>query len=293
MRVTDRWSYERNTLELGRARERHAEAQSEVSSGTRVTHPWDDPSAAGLGASHDAAERRYGAVIKTLGRASDELTTADASLGEVVEALSRAHELSVQLSNDTYSAQDRATAASEIDGLMQSVVMSLNKQVGGRYVFGGTQDQTPPFNAAGAYLGDTQIRQVEVSPGAWQDVSVRADIAIKGVGGGVDVLSTLSALSTALSTNDTTTLRASIDALHDGIAQVAKSRTLAGAQMSVVEVANSALRASQDDERGQVSRELDADIFSSASRMAAAERALEAAISATARSGKLSLLDKM
>ena len=33
----------------------------------------------------------------------------------------------------------------------------------------GTCDDTPPFDAAGNYLGDTGVRQLEVAPGVLQD----------------------------------------------------------------------------------------------------------------------------
>src|SRR5437868_14207993 len=108
MRVSDRWMYERGTLELQRNRSASAKASNEVSSGVRVQHPWEDPAAAGLGAEHDVNQRRLDAMVTSVDRASDEISSMDAGLGDLGELLSRGRELAVQLSNDSYSAGERA-----------------------------------------------------------------------------------------------------------------------------------------------------------------------------------------
>lgn len=295
MRVSDKMMFERGGTAVARAREAQLKATDELSSGMRVNHPWEDPAAAGRAVAHDAAGRALGGVQKSLQRATDELGSIDGGLSDVGEALSRARELAVQLSNDSYSAGERAGAAAEVTALFQSVVATMNRQVGGRYVFGGFKDATPPFDAAGNYVADTNVRKVEITPGSWQDVSIRADSAIKGTGvaGGVDVLTTLSTLATALAANDTTTLRAQLDSLSTGITQVAQARSLAGSQATVLDVAALATRVSKDDAAAQLSNEVESNPFEAATRLALAERGLEASIEAASRSGKLSLLGKM
>ncbi|MBL8957926.1 MAG: flagellar biosynthesis protein FlgL [Myxococcaceae bacterium] len=293
MRVTDKAMFASGTLAMNKARTARAKAIDELSSGMRVTHPWDDPSAAGLSVSHDAAGRMHGAVSAAVRRANDELASVDAGLGDVVESLSRARELAVQLSNDTYSAAERAGGAAEVTGLFQSVVASLNREVAGRYVFGGFRDNAAPFDAAGNFGGDGNIRKVEVAKGVWQDASIDASQAIKGAGGGVDVLATLQTLSTALAANDTTTLRATLDTLTQGITQVSQARSKAGAHSAVLDVAALATRALQDQTAEHLSNEVEANPFEAASRLALAERGLEATIESVSRTGKLSLLGKM
>jgi len=57
------------------------------------------------------------------------------------------------MGNDTYNADDRAAAATEVDGIFNQVVGSLNTRFGDRYIFGGYVDNTPPFAADGTYQG--------------------------------------------------------------------------------------------------------------------------------------------
>ncbi len=293
MRVTDRLIYEGAQRRIGAARERSEAATAEASTGIRVAQPGDDPAAAGQIASRRIEATRFQAIHDAVGAANDELAATDGALDSVGQALSRARELAVQLSNASYSPAERAAAASEVDGLMKTAIAALNTQVGQRYLFGGFLDGAPPFTAAGAYVGDTGVRQVEIAPGVLQTVSVRADIAAKGVGGGVDVLTTLSALTAALTTNNVAGIQNSLTGLDSGIVQIATARSQAGSSMGVLDAAGAATRAGKDGALTSLSHLADADAVDSASRLALAERALDAALTASAKSFQLTILGKL
>jgi flagellar hook-associated protein 3 FlgL len=295
MRVTDKMTFDRGGARTGAARSRLEEAIGQVSSGLKVEHAWDDPSATAPVVAHRLAIKRFESIEKVARGASDELVAADNAMSGIGDAISRARELAVQLSNDTYSAADRAGAAAEIRQIMQHTVGQLNTQVGNRYIFGGNLDNTPPFTPAGTYNGDTGVRSVEVFPGVLQEISVRGDQVALGVGlaGGVNVLGTLGALATALETNNLDGVRGTLDSLDQSVSQISLGRSKAGAAMNTVDVAASAARASADSGKGSIAGLTEVDLFESASRMALAERGLEAAISATSRSFDLTLLKKL
>jgi flagellar hook-associated protein 3 FlgL len=240
-----------------------------------------------------AKAARLEAIAATAVRASDELVTADGALDAVTQAVARARELAVQLSSGTYGAAERAGAAEEVRGLLSGAVASLNAEVGGRYVLGGNVDGTPPFNAAGNYTGDTAVRQVEIAPGVLQAASVRADVAVMGVGGGVDLLATLSALATALSANDLTGVRAALDPLTQSTAQLARARTETGNAMATLDAAVTASRIGRDEATAAAANLTDADAVQAASELIRSQRALDAALTATAQGFKLTLLDKL
>jgi flagellar hook-associated protein 3 FlgL len=293
MRVTSRQITESATRAASAARERFSAASQEVSSGLRVQRPEDDPGAASLMARTIAQAGRDAAIGKALGAATDELQAAESALNGVSTALSRARELSVQMANATYSAAERSAAAAEVSGLLQDILGRLNQKVGSRYVFGGFQDAAPPFDATGAYLGDTGVREVEVAPGVTVPASVRADVALKGVGGGVDVLSSLQALSTALAGNNLTAIQGSLSDLDAGIGQVARARGEAGSRLNVMDTARAAAEAAKVDGEARLSRLGDADLIDASARLARAQTALEAALAAAAKSFLPSLLDKL
>jgi flagellar hook-associated protein 3 FlgL len=293
VRVTDKLIFERAAARSGAARERVESAVAETSTGQRVRHPGDDPAAAGLIVGHRLGATRAGALGEAAGRAADELLAADGALAGLGDLFSRARELAVQLANPTYSANERAGAAVEAKGLFEAGVALLNTRVGNRYIFGGRRDESPPFDAAGAYLGDAGVRRVEIAPGVLEDASVRADVIAKGTGGGVDALTALQSLATALGANDVAGVRASLGDLDAAIGQISLGRARAGTSMNLFDTAVSAARVSKDAETSQISHLADADVIESSSRLALAQRALDAALTASAKSFDLTLLKKL
>jgi flagellar hook-associated protein 3 FlgL len=293
MRVTERMRYDQATRDTGRAREAAESAIARASTGVRVARAKDDPGAAGLVALDRARSERLEAIASTAARASDELSAVDGALDTVNNAITRARELAVQLSNSTYSAGERAGAAGEVRGLLATAVGALNAQVGGRYVLAGNLDGTAPFDAAGAYSGDAAVRQLEIAPGVLQGASVRADVAVKGAGGGVDVLQALADLATALASNDATQIRAALDPLAQGTAQLSRARAEVGTAMATLDAAVVASRAGRDEATAAASRLADADPIVAATELSRTQAALDASLTAVAKGFQLSLLDKL
>lgn len=293
MRVTDRMLFDLTLRNGGAARARLEEASAQASSGKRVVHPGDDPAAAGLVVQSRAQQKLLDSLATGTQRASDELATVDQSLDRVQGSVARAREMAVTYANASWNATDRAAAAQEVQGLLDDAVAALNAKVGDRYVMGGYQDATAPFSAAGVYQGDAGVRQVEIAPGVYQASSVRADVAVSGVGGGVNVLASLQALRTALTTNDVPGIQAAIGTLTTGTAQLAVARTQVGTSMSALDAATTANQAARDAAKAAVGKLADADAIDANTQLALAEQALNASLTATASTFNLTLLNKI
>jgi len=292
MRVTDRLVYERSTRDLARARSALDAARESVVTGRRVAHPGDDPAAAGAIAAFGISSQRLDALAPSAQAAADELGAADAALRGVSNALARAQELAVQLSNDTYGPEQRAAGALEAEALLATAVAALNTRYANRYVFGGFQDDAPPFDAAGNYSGDAGVRTLEVAPGVFQATSVRADVAVKGAApGGVDTLATLGALRAALASNDVAAIRTAMAGLERSVTQLATGQAELGLAMGALDATSEAARLAADDERTALVRLSETDLADGAIQLAQAQHALEASMAATAQSLKLTLLD--
>jgi flagellar hook-associated protein 3 FlgL len=291
MRVTNRMIFDAAQAQTASARERVEEASRRVADGQRVVHPGDDPAAAGIIVSHRVALGRYEAIDRAVARASEEAQVADGAMQGVSTLVARARELATQLGNDSYSASERASGAQEIRSISGQIVQLMNTTVAGRYIFGGNVDRTPPFDAAGNYSGDTVTRQVEVAPGLLENASVRADQALKGVGGGVDLFATLDALANALASNDGASVRGSLTALGSSGDQVATALTNLGGIMSSFDSARSIGAVAKDSVQKVLASESEVDIFEAATQLAAAQQTLEASLALAAKSFNVSLLD--
>ena len=293
MRVTDKLIFEGASKRSGKARDDVEAASREASTGVRVQHPWDDPGAASTVVGLRASANRMQAIGDIAERATGELNAADEALSGMDNVLNRAHELAVQFSNDTYSPQERAAAAHELDGLLAQTREFANARFGGRYLFAGFKDNAAPFDATGVYSGDSGVRQAEVAPGQFEAASVPGDQVFKGAGGGIDLFASLQSLKTALAGNDSGAIRASVGTLDSGIDQVVQSRARIGTAVNVFDTARSAALVAVQSDNTAASKRTDADVVASATKLAFAQRALDAALTASAKSFQLTLLDKL
>lgn len=290
MRVTDKLIFDRASRDTSRARERAEEAMRAASTGSRVDHPSDDPAAAGMIQAFAMSSARLAAVSRNAGMARSEMEAADGALDGIALALTRARELAVQMSQSGYTASGRAGAAGEIGALLSEVVARANTRFGNRWLFGGTRDGGDPFDAAGSYSGDANVRRVEIAPGVLQDASIRADVALKGVGGGVDVFGVLQQLQAALAANDEAAVRSTLTGLDASLDQVALARSEAGLGIDTFTTAESAAKQASSDEKTRGDKLGEVDLIDSSIQLSLSQRALEASLSAAAQGFKLSLL---
>lgn len=293
MRVSERQIFDSGSARLARARAEHADKTQQAATGLRVPTAASDPAAAATLQRQQAARVRADSIAKSTQSAGDDLNAVDGALNEAANVLEQAVSLAVQMSNDTFSAADRRGAATAARAQLASFVAALNVEQDGRFLLGGSKQSAPPFAPDGSYVGDDVVRRAEVAPGEFEDVSVRADVGIKGAGGGVDIPATLQALTDALAANDTSAIRGTIDALHGSIAQLSTLRSDVGAKGTLLLSATSAALSVRDATDAAKADTGDVDITAAASELALAERAFEAATTATARSFKLTLLDSL
>jgi len=152
-----------------------------VSSGLRVTKPSDDPSdAAGI--------VRTRAELATIARFREnlesvrtELRAVDGSIFQATAALDRAAQLAAKGASDTSDATDRELIAAEVEGIYRHIASIANTVHGGRYVFGGSIDDRPPFVIDDAapygirYQGNASNRQLTFPDRRTASVSLLGD----------------------------------------------------------------------------------------------------------------------
>ncbi|MCP4503807.1 MAG: hypothetical protein GY822_28105 [Deltaproteobacteria bacterium] len=293
MRIAESQIYDSVTKHSLSARNRVFEANEQLSSGLRINHAWTDAADSGRAVRLEAAASQAKSISSSVQHSKDELVLVEATLSSSVDAMMRARELTMQYANDTYSPSDRALGAVEVQGLLSTVVSSLNVQFGDHYVFGGFQDQTAPFDAVGNYNGDANQKRVEIAPGVYEAVSVRADEAFKGTAGGVDVFQVLTDLQAALNANDTAAIRSALTGIDSSLDQISAARTIAGSTINTLEMASDAFARIRDESTTSAARLTDMDLIVGSSKMAEAQNALNATLTSGAKTFELSLMDRL
>jgi len=245
MRVSDAAIYDSNLSHVSRARAELMKRQEQAVTGKRVLKPSDDPTATALARREHSREARAQAHQRATDAGQSTNEASDAALDQVGSILRRIKELTIQASSDTVDASGRADIAREVEAMREQVRSLGNTEVGGHYVFGGFADGAAPFDAAGAYLGDARVRQVEVARGIYVDAGVTGASAF-GMTGGTDIFATLDGLTTALDANDIATIHSSIDSLDAVYQQVSTSRAQLGANVNTLETARGVAQRVED-----------------------------------------------
>ena len=282
MRVTDSMIAELNRSAVAAARERTVRAQGVASTGMRVAKPSDDPRAAAFARRKLNDEARIDAMLKTANTGAFALQVVDDSLVHMGEMLDRAQELAIQAANATTSAADRVSLGNEVAALRTSILGAANARADGKYILGGLREDAPPFDATGAFVGDRQVRQVELAPGVRVDASVSGG-EVLAPAGGLDVLAALDRLGVALAGNDLVGIHAGIDDTEAARDQVVRARSAIGLSVQSFDQASALGTRMRDRAREVRSAAVEADAYDSISELTQAQSALERAVAIASR----------
>jgi flagellar hook-associated protein 3 FlgL len=158
-----------------------AKYEKQITSGKRITSSSDDPAAFSNILQAKAVSERSVVHQQALADATTELNASSSALQDVNRLLVRGKQLAQEGANSTTDANAYENFAAEIDSLLNDLVSTANTQHDGRYIFGGTADDAPPFRVAStgpdgrpasiAYDGATQRNRITV--GSRQSVETK------------------------------------------------------------------------------------------------------------------------
>jgi flagellar hook-associated protein 3 len=145
MRIAHKTIYDTARYQLGQLTVGLNETNKVVSSGKRINRLSDDP--VGLAKVLDLKSNLnfLGQVRRNLDTGRNWLRAGETSLMSVKDLLGEAKVLTVAMSNDTISDDERVNAAAQIQGILTEIVDLANTQVNGEYLFAGTRTDTMPF----------------------------------------------------------------------------------------------------------------------------------------------------
>lgn len=133
----------------------------QMSTGLRVNRPSDDPIAASQAVVLSQAQAQTSQFASARTFARQRISQEENTLAQVTSAIQSAQEKIVYAGNGTLSDDDRASLATDLQGIRDQLLNLANAQDGnGRYLFSGYSTDKAPFTAAGEYQGGkTNIEQ--------------------------------------------------------------------------------------------------------------------------------------
>ena len=126
--------------------------EQEISTGRRVIVPSDDAPASARAIDLQRLLERKAQVTTNLQTNQSYLSATDSALASVSDLMNEARGVALSASGSTITDDQRATAAQQIDSILQQLVNTANSQFNGRYLFAGSHTGVQPFSSNGAYV---------------------------------------------------------------------------------------------------------------------------------------------
>ncbi|HEB26758.1 hypothetical protein LCGC14_2206760 [marine sediment metagenome] len=193
MRISSLTIFSQSATAINKQQSDFLKIGQKMASGNRMLTPSDDPQAAtqalGITQSKAIAEQFAEARLS----ATNALSLQENALSGVTDVMVKTKALMVQAANGTLNDSDRISIATELRGVLDTVLGQANATDGnGNFLFGGYQDNSAPFvkdvTGTVAYVGDSNDRQVRIDSSRLMEVANSGDSIFLSVQSGAGYL---------------------------------------------------------------------------------------------------------
>ena len=294
MRVATQSFYkgiQQNLLRLSWNLER---VNEKITSGKKINRPSDDPIAAMDSLGLRTALSQMEQYSRNIGVGRSWLTLSESSLTQILDLVTRAKEIAIQMSNDSQNSETRASTAFEVGHLLDQAVALGNTKLGNSYIFAGYQTHTSPFSKVtvgdietSQYLGDTNNFQIQIG----DNETLTAGKNGQNVLMDSNLFNTLGNLKKALEDNNVSRVRQQLNAL-DGVDTYLNNQIAdVGAKSNRLEGKENVLADLNLHFKDRLSQVEDVDLAEITLELKEKELAYQAALQASASISQLSLMD--
>ena len=296
MRVANKTMYDNIRINLERVTDEMVKASNVVSSGKRINKLSDDPIGLVTVLNLRSSLENVQQLERNISMGKSWLRAGESALTQVNGILTDTKALCVEMANSTKGASERANAAVQVDGYLRQILALANTQVGGRYIFSGTNTSTAPFRfddenspTQAIYLGNHTPFSIRIGKGV--DVEVGRDGEDIFGSGTTGIFKTLRDLKTALENNDVSGSQDAIGQLDMHLDTIGDVISDAGIKETQLEVKNSIIQELKLNYQERKSELEDADIAEAVMDLTAKQTAYKAALASSAKVMQLSLVD--
>ncbi|MFW5896488.1 MAG: flagellar hook-associated protein FlgL [Bacillota bacterium] len=298
MRISER-GMTRNVLsDLMANRTRLSRLQEQLSSGSRINRPSDDPGGTMRVMQIKSTLEEIEGFRSNASAAHDWMSATESTLAEISDVVQHVRELAVRGSTDALPQESRDALADEVTESLDHLFSLANSQHVGRYLFGGYKSDEAPYGGdAGTgftYSGDSGSITRKIGP----DVEIQMNVpgtwgatAEDAPGFLEKLLNTTAQVRDDLSSGD-------LDAVNDGIVdlderqdEVLSARSSLGSRMNRLQMSENRLEDMDLSLKRMLSETADVDIAEAVMNLNMTERAYNVTLATGARILPQTLLD--
>lgn len=290
MRVATRTIYYNLQEKLLALEERQQRINEQIASGKILNRPSDNPLAM-INVLHlRTAWSQVQQYQRNMETTKGWLNLTESALQQTEELIGRAKEIATQMASDTQNAETRASAAKEIDQLLDQAISLANSDLGGKYIFAGYKVNTAPFSKVGEivqYNGDTNTIQIAI--GQKETLPINKDGQTVFMDS--NIFTILGTLKRALENNQVVGIRQQLENLENVADHINNQIVDIGARLNRLEAKQNILKDLDFFFQERISEEQDADISALVVDLKAKELAYQAALLSSVKIHELTLLN--
>jgi len=270
-------------------------ASEQMSSGLKLNVASDEPDQISSVLQLRANISQNNQILTNLGAVQTEANTAGQVLESATELMDQAVSLATEGANSNTSASTDQTLADQVQNILEQMVNYSVTNVGGRYIFGGDDDQSPPYqldlssgNGVDQLTTASATRQIQDPAGGTFSVDQTAqqifdDRNADGTYATDNVFASLNTLLVALQNNDSTAVANSISSLQAANTHLNASLSFYGNVQDLLQSATDYANNNNVQLQTQLGQEQDADVTSAALELTQGNTQLQAAYSMEAK----------
>ncbi len=286
MRVSEQQRFWSTGQRIDRAKTDNLEALSKLSSQKKINALHDDPVGAEQAIKIKSEMKEVDSFQKNVSFSKGFLDTAETSLSAIHGGLTRAHELSIAMANDSNGAASRASTAREIRQIMNEIMQLANSKYAGKYVFSGFRTQSPTLGEDGSFLGDDGEIFLQVESGNFKKINISgrelftasSEEAEKGH---VGMVESMQLLVSGLENNEKNTIFKAIDEIEYQVDKTSNIHASVGAVWTAVSDVQKRVELKKEQAATALSQIEDADLYQATSDFKRTESVLNSTLIAS------------
>ncbi len=285
MRVANRFIFESVKYNLGSISEELSKANEIATTGKRINNLSDDPVSLAQSLNIRSTLSNINQMGRNISFGNSWLTASESALTSVQNIISDAKALCVQMASATTGSEQRASAAENVQNMLDEIVSLANTDVAGNYIFAGSKTDTIPFAQDGTYNGDNTPFSIKISRNSTIEIGNDGQ-AVFGT-----VFNTLADLKTALQSNDLGGIQNAMDNLDGHFDDISTKISDVGSKTNRLEIKDNIYQNLNFSNTERLSRIEDADIAEAIMNVKAAELTYQAALASSSKVMTLTLMD--
>ena len=264
--------------------------QNEIATGKRVNTVSDNPTGASQALALRATLVDNAQYQTNADAANSFLSASDGALSDATNALQEARTIAVQGANGTQTPQTLQALGTQVSGLIRQLTQDANADIHGKYLFGGTLTQSPPFQAPATgtdptptYAGNSGAVSAIVGKNNVLQLNTPGDQAFGGA------FKALQDLQNNLASGTQAAISASIGAVDAQVTAVSSVRASAGAKLNDVTLLKQNLTRAQGEYQASDDNIESVDLAQAYVQLQSAQNVYQASLVTTSKAFQYSL----